>query len=93
MDYLALYSRNCKSCKHLDPEEKKAFDDCHFSKGNKHCPAAEVQIAVVGQAERYAEALKRAKAKGDLAREAQIIKAVAKKSRAFQHKFKELVGT
>jgi hypothetical protein len=92
LDYLALYSRNCKKCSHLDPGEKKAFTECHFSKGNHHCPAQEVQLVVVGKAERYANALKRARAKGDLAREAQIIEAVAKKSLAFQHKFKELVG-
>lgn len=92
MDYLALYSRNCKKCKYLDPEESKGYDECHYSKGNEQCPAKEVQIAVVGLAQRAATELKKAKAKGDLRREAKIIRAVAKKSPAFQHKFKELVG-
>lgn len=92
MDYLALYSTNCKKCKHLDQEETKAYDKCHYSKGNNDCPAKEVQIAVVGQTLRAATELKKARAKGDLNREAQILEAVAKKSPAFQHKFKELVG-
>jgi hypothetical protein len=92
LDYLALYSKNCKRCKHLDPDEKIAYDDCHYSKGNTQCPASEVQIVVVGAAERAALLLKQARAQGDLVREAKILKAVAKKSQAFQHKFKELVG-
>lgn len=92
VDYLALYSRNCKRCKHLDPDEDTAYDDCHFSKGNTQCPASEVRLVVVGAAERAATMLRQARKVGDLAQEAKILKAVAKKSHAFQHKFKELVG-
>ena len=89
MELLALYSKKCKSCKHLDPEEPKAHDDCHFSKGNKQCPASEIQFAIVGQAQRYAAALKKAKAKGDIEKEIQILTAVQKRSEAFQFKFRE----
>lgn len=89
MDYLALYSRRCKRCSHLDPEESKAYDACHFSNGNKECPAIDVQFAIVGEAKRFANALKKARRTGDLNREAEILEAVAKRSPAFQHKFKE----
>ena len=89
MDHLALYSQNCKKCSHLDPDEKTKFDKCHFSKGNADCPAKEVQFAVVGEAKRFARAIKKAKATGDLIKEAEILEAVAKRSPAFQHKFKE----
>lgn len=92
MDYLSLYSKNCKRCKHLDPEETKAYTKCHFTNGNAQCPASEVQLAVVGEAQRFADAMKRARRKGDLDREAEILNAVAKRSPAFQYKFKELVG-
>lgn len=89
MDYLALYSTNCKRCKYLDSEEERKFDKCHFSNGNKDCPASEVQIAVVGEAKRFARALKKARSSGNLNKEAEILEAVAKRSAAFQHKFKE----
>ncbi len=88
MDHLALYSRNCKFCKHLDKDEPKTFN-CHFSKGNKDCPAQEVQLVVVGKALRLARAVKKAQSTGDLSREAKILEMVAQKSAAFQFKFKE----
>ena len=89
MDYLALYSSKCKRCKHLDPEEPKAFTKCHSSAGNKLCPADEVQFAVVGEAKRFAVAVKKARASGNLAKEVRILQEVAKRPQAFQHKFKE----
>lgn len=92
MEYLALYSRNCKRCGALDPEEDRVFEKCHFSKGNKQCPAAEIQFAVVGEAQRFANALLKARRQGDLDRESAILTEVAKRTPAFQHKFKELVG-
>ncbi len=92
MDYLALYSTKCKRCSHLDPEAPKTFNNCHYSKGNTECPAKEVQIAIVGEAKRYATAAKKARRAGDLAREAEILEAVAKRSAAFQHKFQEWFG-
>lgn len=89
MDYLALYSKNCKRCSYLDPDEPQKFEKCHFSKGNAECPAVDVQFAVVGEAKRFARAVKKAKSNGDLNKEAEILEAVAKRSPAFQHKFKE----
>jgi len=89
LDHLALYSRDCKRCKHLDPEEKKGFDHCHHTQGNPECPAKEVQFAVVGMARRAANQVKKARARSDLNREIEILKAVEKRSPAFQHKFAE----
>jgi hypothetical protein len=89
LDHLALYSRKCKTCKHLDPEEKVAQTDCHFSKGNNDCPAKEVQLVVVGMARRFAETMKRAQSKSDIPKQVEILQAVEKRSLAFQHKFKE----
>lgn len=89
MDYLALYSKNCKRCKFLDPEEEQGFEKCHFNSGNKECPAQEVQFAITGEAKRFAEAVKRARAAGDIAREVEILNEVAKRPPAFQHKFRE----
>jgi hypothetical protein len=89
MDYLALYSAKCKTCKALDPEETKEYTNCHFNNGNKNCPAAEVQIAVVGEAMRFANIVKKARAGGDLKREVEILQEVGKRSAAFQQKFRE----
>lgn len=89
MDNLALYSRKCKTCKHLDPEEEILHVKCHFSRGNKDCPAAEVRIIVVGEARRFAEAVRQARSKADLGREAKLLKIVQKRDPAFQQKFKE----
>ncbi len=89
MEYLALYSRNCKRCKSLDPEETREFDKCHFNNGNKECPAQEVQLAVVGEATRFANAVKKARSNGLIAQEVMLLQRVAKRSPAFQQKFRE----
>jgi hypothetical protein len=89
MDYLALYSRNCKKCKHLDPEETQEFEKCHFNAGNKACPAKEVQLAVVGEAQKYAQAVRKARAAGNITQEVAILTKVATRSPAFQQKFRE----
>lgn len=89
MDHLALYSRKCKTCKHLDSEEGTAYDECHFSKGNNDCPAKEVQFAVVGLARRLADSMRKAQARSDIPRQVKILQTVAKRSTAFQQKFKE----
>lgn len=89
MDILALYSPKCKRCGHLDPDEPEKFDRCHSSNGNTECPASEVQFAVVGEARRLADKVIKARSVGDLAREVEILQKVAKRSDAFQHKFRE----
>lgn len=89
MDHLALYSRNCKKCKHLDPEEKIAYDKCHYTNGNTECPAKEVQISVVGMARRFAKAMKKAQATSDVTRQIQILKAVEGRSDAFKLKYRD----
>jgi hypothetical protein len=89
VDHLALYSRNCKKCKALDPDEVKTFTKCHFDQGNRECPAKEVQFAVVGEAKRLADAVKKARAKSDMVREIEILNLVAKRSAAFQQRFRE----
>ena len=92
MDYLALYSRNCKFCKSLDPEATREFPACHFDRGNTECPAQEVQIAVVGKVNRYVKEYMKAQVAGDLVKQSSLLGAVAKKSAAFQHRFNELLN-
>lgn len=85
--YLQLYSRNCKSCKHLDPTEKKAYTVCHFSKGNEDCPASEIRFTIVGKANRLARQILSARDARDAQAEAAILAAVSKENEAFQERF------
>jgi len=93
MEYLALYSQNCKHCKSLDPEASREFPKCHFETGNTECPAQEVQLVVVGQSVRLGKEFIKARVRGDLAAQSKILDHVAKKSPAFQHKFNEIVNS
>ena len=88
MDHLALYSKKCKTCKHLDPEEVKEYT-CHFTRGNADCPAQEIQFAVVGEAKRLAMLVKKARSAGDFEREVTVLTVVSKRTPAFQQKFRE----
>lgn len=89
MEYLALYSKKCKKCGHLDSEEPIKYTNCHHKAGNTECPAIDIQFAIVGAAKRFAIAVKQARAKGDFKREAELLELVSKKTPAFQHKVKE----
>ena len=88
MEHLALYSRNCKFCSHLDPEETKKFK-CTTAHGNTECPAQEIQFAVVGKAKRLAVDVKAARRDGDISREVLILNRVGKRTKAFQQKFND----
>jgi len=78
------------TCQHLSPETgTRDFQDCHYKKGNKQCPAAEVQFAVVGEALVYARRVLRARDKRHPKREARLMKYVGTQSAAFQSRFYE----
>jgi hypothetical protein len=86
-EHLAIYSRLCKRCGHLDPDEQKKYSKCHHTKGNTLCPASDIQIVVVGKAQRYAKQVLAARAARDAQVEAQILLEVNKQSGAFQERF------
>jgi len=44
--FLEVYSENCLQCKSLIPFMKKKFKSCHFSTGNKNCPASKTSIVI-----------------------------------------------
>lgn len=77
------------TCKHLCETGVRDFQDCHFSKGNKLCPASEVRLVVVGEALTYARRVLRARDKRHPKREARLMKYVAAQSAAFQSRFYE----
>jgi len=86
-DYLALYSTKCLQCSHLVENGKKAYAKCHFTKGNKHCPASEVRLVVVGKAVAYATKVLKARDAHDLKTEARLLQYVSTQSEAFKTRF------
>ncbi len=84
----ALYSSDCIKCKHLSPETgTKSFVKCHYTKGNKQCPASEVTFVVVGKALKYAKLVLKCRDKRDAAREARLMTFVSNQTEAFKSKF------
>lgn len=86
-EHLGLYSTLCKKCGHLDPDEPKKYSKCHYSKGNRYCPAEEVQIVVVGRAQKYAQQVIAARAARNAEAEHKILGQVMAKSAAFKERF------
>ena len=86
-EHLALYSTLCKKCGHLDPDEPKKYVKCHYSKGNKFCPAEEVQIVIAGKAQKYAEQVLAARNQRNPQAEVKILELVKAKSKAFVERF------
>ncbi len=85
---LAFYSSNCKRCHHLDPQEKRRYK-CHHINGNvnKHCPAQEIVIVIVGKAMLYASQVLAARDRRDASTEAKILDLVAKQTDSFKERF------
>ena len=59
------YGKNCLKCVHLIPSAQTEFTDCHFSKGNKSCPAQSVKVVFVGLRNHYITHLNSARDAGD----------------------------
>jgi uncharacterized Fe-S radical SAM superfamily protein PflX len=82
-----IYSEDCLRCKSLVPSATEKFEACHFSKGNKFCPASEVQVVVVGKALDYAKRVLAARQKRHIKTEAKILNLVANEPEAFRERF------
>jgi hypothetical protein len=89
IEYVALYSKDCINCKHLTETGNRDFVTCHFSKGNKQCPAQELRFVVVGEALTYARRVLRARDRRLPKLEAKHMKYVSSQSAAFQTRFYE----
>ena len=87
LEYLSLYSTNCKKCGYLDEAEPQKFERCHFTKGNTNCPASEIRIVITGKASRLAAKCHKAKQAHDSAGVAEVMLAVSKTDAAFKDRF------
>ena len=87
LEYFALYSEKCLTCKHLVEIGKVDNRDCHYSKGNTECPASEVRLVIVGEALSYAQQVIEARDKRHAKKEARLMKYVGAQSQAFKSQF------
>lgn len=92
-EYLEVYSDKCLRCKHLVDNASKAFNQCHHSKGNTHCPAKEVGIVVYGKIQRYLDLISEARKDKDSLKESELWAHLSKESPQFRHRFYERFET
>lgn len=90
-EYLSLYSRDCLSCHHLVDGAATKNRRCHFSHGNKSCPAIEIKIMVTGRLRAQATALVKARAEQDLDAEVRILQAIGKESEDARKTFYQML--
>jgi hypothetical protein len=88
-EYLGLYSAACLTCKSLVEYGTVKNKDCHYTQGNAQCPAAEVKIVFIGEAQDYALRVLKARDKRMAKTEARLMQHVGKQSAAFRSKFYE----
>lgn len=86
---LEVYGSGCLACPCLiandaDLEPLDGLPVCHFSRGQKHCPAEFVQVKIVGQQRRAAEALRRARDEGNTTRFTRLMAKLSGEDSAFQ---------
>lgn len=87
LEYFAIYSANCLKCGHLVEADYRKYDKCHYSNGNKQCPASEVRVTITGKVERLVKRLIKARKRKDPQREAEVLTLVSKESPSFQRRF------
>jgi hypothetical protein len=74
---VAIFSANCFECAHLRADKTKLFKACHFSAGNRFCPAEGLIFVTVGEAYQLAEQVHDARDKRDAETEARILRKAA----------------
>lgn len=84
--FLQVYSEDCLQCKSLIPFAKKKFKGCHFSAGNKHCPASETQVVIRVPLEEIVPRFMSAERAGDFSRLSKLNAKLAEKPDWFQHR-------
>jgi len=78
-DLIIVDNENCVQCLHLYEYGAKDFKKCHFTKGNKNCPAQIVRIIIGIPIVSTAKKLARAQIKGNLVAFNEISVALADK--------------
>jgi hypothetical protein len=84
-----IYSSECFSCPHViaGADATSADKECHYSKGNRYCPAAQVIFVVSGAAFSLASKLHHARDTRDAEAEAAILIEAAKLNEYARERF------
>lgn len=84
-----IYSHECFTCPHIiaGAESEEANKPCHYSKGNRYCPASQVVFVVSGEALSLASRLRRAREERDAEAEAEILILVSKLNEYARERF------
>lgn len=80
-DVLILSSSKCLKCSYLvgDLKVEKYFDECHYTEGNKECPASFLRVITENvPIEKASDGLAEAWSKNDMARLAKITEKLSK---------------
>lgn len=86
---MQVFVPECLTCGYLvtGATKERPIPQCHYSKGNTHCPAAEVKIVVAGKAFLYAEKVAAARQERNIRNEVRYLNLVKKESPQFQSIF------
>lgn len=76
---IQVYKLKCLTCRHLVPAAAKEFNECHFSAGNKLCPASSMKIIQHIPIDKIIRAFKEAEGSGNLSRVSRLYAQVAKR--------------
>lgn len=69
-----IHAKKCLQCTHLCPTTgKKAYSDCHYTKGNENCPASETRIVIMLPYQTIATRLYKAHMESDVATMASLM--------------------
>lgn len=85
---LEVFRAECLQCKHLVPFAKKKLSECHFSKGNKACPAASVQVIIRVPLEQIVPRWMKYEREGDYAGVARMAAKLSEKPEHYQQRVK-----
>jgi hypothetical protein len=86
--FLEIFNENCLSCKELVPFAKKSFKrkGCHFTTGNKNCPAESTTIVIRVPLEEIVPRFRTAEKERDFARLAKLNALLATKPDWYQQR-------
>jgi hypothetical protein len=85
-EVLVVYSTKCFTCSHLVDDAPNRNMECHYSNGNRDCPAVALRVITTGKVQQYLKRLELAQQNKDAAEVAKIWEEIGKQSPEFQQR-------
>lgn len=89
---IVLYSERCFRCSHLVDGAEKTFNKCHYSQGNRDCPAIAIRIMTSGKVRAYVTRIEKAQSEKNAPEVAKIWEEVAQESPEVQRRLFDVMG-